>query len=379
MDILMLNPFFHPYLGGTERHVYEVGRRLAKRHNITVLTARMENTPENETIEGIRVVRTPAKIFWNAPHPLPPPFPLMPRLHADMEAELAHADAAHIHNRFVYGSTEGRRIKKAGKRLFLTLHNSRTVGIDLSTDFFGGIYDDLFAKPLMNVCDGVMGVSQNTLDSTLPKNCPAKTAVVYNGIEERVFKPGKPDPEWKEHFGMGGMHGKIVMTNARLLQQKGLRYLVDAMKGVDADLVILGRGPLKQELEKQAKRLGVKVAFMSQRMTDKRLAALYRSVDAFVLPSLYEPCGIAILEAMGCGVPSVGSRIGGIQEILEDGKSGMLVRPHSSEDIRRAISGILDDRRLARKLSAGARKRVLEEFTWGIVARKVERFYRECI
>ena len=379
MDILMLNPFFYHYLGGTERHVIEVGKRLAKRHRVTVLTARLENTPEREDVEGINVVRTPAKIYWKAPHPIPPPYPVIKGLAQYIKVELAHADAAHIHNRFIYGPAEGKIVKQAGKKLFLTLHNSRTVGIDWSTDFFGGLYDDFFAKPLMNMCDGVMGVSKNTLDITLPHGCPAKTAVVYNGIDEKFFVPGKQDSEWKEYFEMNELKRKKVLTNARLLEQKGLKYLVSAMRGIDADLIIVGRGPLHNKLAMQAKILGVKAHFITERMTDVRLAALYKSVDAFVLPSLYEPCGIAILEAMGCGVPSIGSRIGGIQEIIKDGKSGILVRPHSSEDISHALNSVLFDKGVAKRLSIGARKRVLEKFTWDIVAKKVERFYKEVV
>jgi len=71
MDILMLNPFFYPYAGGTEKHILEVGKRLAKKHNISVLTARLENTQKKEYVDGIEVIRTDAKILYKLPHPLP--------------------------------------------------------------------------------------------------------------------------------------------------------------------------------------------------------------------------------------------------------------------------------------------------------------------
>jgi glycosyltransferase involved in cell wall biosynthesis len=270
-------------------------------------------------------------------------------------------------------------VKKAGKKLFLTLHNSRPMGIDWPTDFFGSLYDDLFACRLMKICDGVMGVSKNTLDVTLPLGCRAKTSVVYNGIDEKVFKPGKKNKEWMEYFELNGIKRRKVMSNARLLPQKGLHYLIDAMAGVDADLVILGRGPLKNSLSARAKSKGVNLHFISERMTELRLAALYNSIDVFVLPSLYEPCGIALLEAMGCGKPSIGARIGGIQEIIKDQKSGLLVRPGSSEEIASALKLVLEDKKAYSKYASGARGRMLEKFTWDIVARKVEKFYKECM
>ncbi len=379
LDIVMLNPFFYPYLGGTEKHIYEVGRRLAKRHRVSVLCAQMENTPPKEEIEGMHVVRTQAKIYWNTPHPIPPPMPVMPHLDSDLKTLLAHADAVHIHNRFVFGPKQGEAVKDRKKKLFLTLHNSRPIGIDWATDFFGCFYDDFVASRLMNRCDGIMGVSLNTLDLTLPKGCAAKTRVVYNGIEEKIFAPGKPNDEWEEYFEFHNLTRPKVMTNARLLPQKGLTYLVSAMRGMDADLVILGRGPLKSALERQAQSIGVKAHFISERMTDHRLAALYQSVDAFALPSLYEPCGIALLEAMGCGKPCIASRIGGMQEIIRNEKSGLLVQPGSVSDLARALYAVLGNRKHADALSKGARRRVLEKFTWNIVARKVEEFYKECM
>jgi len=377
MDIVMLNPLFYPYPGGTEKHVLEVGKRLAKKHNVTVLTARLENTEAEEYVQGIRVVRTPAKVLYKLPHPLPPPMAIMPQLHADIRKELANADALHIHNRYVYGPDIGQIAKKMGKKLFLTLHNSRTVGIDFATDFWGCAWDDLFAKRLMRMCTGVMGVSYDTLKMSLPKDFDRPTTVIYNGIDAKFFKPGKETKEWKDYFKENNVPEKRIFTNARLLQQKGLANLVDAMKGIDAGLVFLGRGPMKQRLEAQAKKNGVNAHFISQRISDTSLAGLYNSVDIFVLPSLYEPCGIAILEAMGCSRPSIGSRIGGIQEIIQQGKSGLLVKPGSSQEIHKAINRLLDDPKLARKLGQGARKRVLEDFTWDIVTRKVDRFYHD--
>ncbi|MEM4634092.1 MAG: glycosyltransferase family 4 protein [Candidatus Anstonellaceae archaeon] len=377
MEILMLNPFFHPYAGGTEKHVLEVGKRLAKKHSITILTAQLPGTVVEENIFGIRVVRTPSKILYHLPHPLPPPMAIMPRLRRDTVREMMHADAMHIHNRFVYGPDIGKIAKDAGKMLFLTLHNSRPVGIDAFTDFFGCLWDDLVAKRLMAMCTGVMGVSQDTLDMTLPKGFAKPTKVIYNGIDEKVFKPAKHGKKWEEYFDGKGIGKPVVFSNARLLQQKGLHHLVDAIAGLDADLLVLGRGPLKGELENRAKSKNVRLHFITQRLSDEELASLYNSIDIFALPSLYEPCGIAMLEAMGCARPCVASKIGGLQEIIQHGKNGLLVQPACPEELNKAIGVLLNDTKLAARLGKNARKRVLENFTWDIVASKVERFYHE--
>jgi len=375
MDVLMLNPFFSPYSGGTEKHVLEVGKRLAKKHGISVLTCRLPDTPENETIDGIRVVRVPSRIYYSAPYPIPPPVPIMPDFARYLRRELASADAVHMHNRFVYGQGDGALAKKAGKKLFLTLHNSRPSGVDFATDFLGGLYDDLFAKGLMRMCDGVMGVSADTLEMTLPSDYRGRTKAVYNGVDERLFRPAGPSAEWKDFFEDKGIAGRKVMTNARLLPQKGLGYLVEGMKGMDACLVVKGRGPLRKSLEAQAKKAKVGTVFIEERISEKSLAGLYNSIDAFVLPSLYEPCGIAILEALSCGKPCIGSRVNGIPEIISDAQNGLLVAPRSPEGLAGAISRVLDDKKFAQKLGACGRRKVLKEFTWDIVAKKVGGFY----
>lgn len=376
MDILMLNPFFYPYAGGTEKHILEVGKRLAKKHNISVLTARLENTQKKEYIDGIEVIRTDAKILYKLPHPLPPPMAIMPNLKKDLKKQLQNSDALHIHNRFVYGPDIGKIAKQMQKKLFLTIHNSRTVGIDLITDFFGCLWDDLIAKKLMNMCDGIAAVSKDALIQTIPKNYSGKTSVIYNGIDEKIFRPKKPSG-WEEYFEKNNITKTKIFTNARLLPQKGIKYLIEALSGMDLDLIILGRGPLKEKLERQAKNLKVNLHFISQRISEEELVNLYNSIDIFVLPSLYEPCGIALLEAMGCGKASIASRIGGMKEIIEDKKSGLLVSPGSPSQIKEAIKTILENKDIKRNLEIQARKRVLKEFTWGIVTKKLERFYHE--
>ena len=375
MDILMLNPFFSPYFGGTEKHVLEVGKRLAKKRNISVLTCRLPHTAEKESIDGIRVIRVPARIFYSAPHPIPPPVPVMFDFARYLRRELPSCQAVHIHNRFVYGQGDGALAKKAGKKLFLTLHNSRMVGVDFAMDFLGGLYDDLFAKGLMRMCDGVMGVSADTLDVTLPYGYDGRTEVVYNGVDERLFRPAGPSSVWKDFFREKGVAERRVMTNARLLPQKGLGYLVEGMKGIDACLVVKGRGPLRKSLEAQAKKAKIEIMFIEERLSDRSLAGLYNSIDAFVLPSLYEPCGIAILEALSCGKPCICSRVNGIPEIISEGRNGLLVAPRSPEGLSLAINRVLDDGKLAQKLGMNGRRKVLKEFTWDIVARKVGAFY----
>ena len=376
MRILMLNPFYPPYQGGTEKHVYEVSKRLAKKHDVTVLTARLPNTKKEEVSEGVRIVRTPAFVLKHLPHPLPPPIPVTPFSLRDLAEEARNADLVHIHNRFVYGTADVMLIKRFLKKdLALTLHNARTVGVDAATDALGQFYDDVIGKHTMKECTCIAGVSKATLKTTVPKQLMWKTRVVYNGVDTKLFNP-KVKGDWFREDS--GIEEPIVLTVCRLVKQKGIEHLIRAMKGVDAKLVIFGRGPLEAELKAIARKEGVDALFYSKRVSDGQLASAYGACDVFVLPSLWEPFGIVTGEAMACGKPVVGTDAGGIPEVIDD-SSGFVVPKARPNAIRQRVKTLLEDKKLRKRLGENGRKRVLKHFTWDESARSTMRMYDDFV
>lgn len=373
MKILFLNPFFHPYYGGTEKHLLEVGKRLAKRHDVSILTARLDGTEEHEELFGINIIREPAKVYYTAPHPLPPPVPIFKNHKKYLIEAIKHCDIVHAHNRFTYMPGDAHLIKKNGKKLCLTLHNARPQNIDIITDVFGGLFDDLISKRFMHQCDGIAAVSNATLASTVPSDYKGKSRVIYNGVDQNLFRPMKNN-EWKEKLGI---KDKMILTNVRLLPQKGLYYLISAMRKVHgAELVIFGRGQMKRELEIHAKTISARVRFVTERITDDQLVKLYAAADCFALPSLYEPCSVALIEAMSCGKPIVATDAGGNKELIENWKGGIIVPTRDSDSLANGIGKILTNKKLATRFSQFNRKRVLRNFTWDIVAKNVESFYK---
>lgn len=368
MNILNLNPFFYPYMGGTEKVIHQVGKRLSKKHRVTVLTAQLENAMENETIDGIEVIRLPAKIFYKAPHPLPPPVPILKDVNKMLEKLLPEYDIVHVHNRFVYNMTHAHIVKKHGKKLCLTLHNSRPHNIDPITDLVGSLHDDTIGKQFMNMCDGIVAVSKATMEETVPSGYKGIKRAIHNGVDPDLFCPGGSEA-WKEKLGI---QGRVVLTNVRLVQQKGVEYLLDAMNGIDADLVVFGRGPLLEKLKKMA---GPRTHFVTERISDSELVELYRSADCFVLPSLYEPGAVALMEAMGCGLPIVATDVGGDRELIEHNGNGFIVPARNAKAIHDSVHKILNDSVIAKKFSIESRKRVIDHFNWGRAAEEYELFY----
>ncbi len=379
MRITFVNPFFYPYRGGIENYMLDLGKYLVKRgHEVSVIASRFDNEPLEEDVSGIRVHKLKSIVFKNLPAFLPPPFTVpynffIPALKI-MKKE--KPDLIHVHNRFFPSFYSVILVKKLlGKPLFLTIHNARPKGINFPTDFFGAAYDNFIGNILMRSCDFIIGNSQYSLDVTLPRDFPREnTGVAYNGICTSEWERSKNK---SSDFGVD----ELLLADARLVPQKGLEYLLKALPLLEFSyhLIIKGRGPEKKNLEKLALSLGVedKVSFHEEFITTEELIGMYSEADQFVFPSLYEPFGIALLQAMSMSLPVTASNVGGIPEVLGD--AGALVPPRDKRAIAENITLYHDDKKLARRKAKEARKRAVDLFDWRVVGRRVEEYYEEFV
>ncbi len=140
---------------------------------------------------------------------------------------------------------------------------------------------------------------------------------------------------------------RLVITVGRLIYYKGFDVLVRAMKDVDGALVIIGEGPLRPELEAQARDLGIadRVHFLGE-IHNRDIAAYYHASDVFALASVArsEAFGIVQLEAMACGLPVVNTGLdSGVPFVSLDGLTGLTVPPGDSVALSRALNKLLDD------------------------------------
>lgn len=178
-----------------------------------------------------------------------------------------------------------------------------------------------------------------------------KVRVIPNYVETDRFHP-KTSPR-ATSFCIGFV--------GRLDVQKNLPALLQAVTGLDVELLLVGYGPLRAQLEKIAESSGTAIKFMGS-LPNLELPAFLNSCDLFILPSLYEGHPKALLEAMACGLPVIGTRVPGIQELIRDGETGLLCEPNA-ESIRVAIQRALADPDLRRRLGANARKYIEENFS----------------
>lgn len=182
-------------------------------------------------------------------------------------------------------------------------------------------------------------------------------------------------------FGQGDK--KVILFVGRLAEKKGVTYLIEAMKSVDAILVIAGDGPLHDELVGQAKEQGDKIRFIGSKTHDE-LKTIYASADIFVAPSVTAKDGdkeglpTTILEAMASDIPVIGTRMGGIQELIQDGKNGFLCEEKNIEQLIKKINKVLNNIRLKKHIVESA-ERTVQMYSYSYISEKYKNILRQII
>ena len=191
------------------------------------------------------------------------------------------------------------------------------------------------------------------------------TVLVMNGIDTEELGRARDVSHLRSELCLSGSQ-RIVTCVGRLAINKGQQFLVQAMADLTAEfpevvLVLVGSGPLADELRSSAVKLGVEssVRFLGERSDVPEILALS---EVFVLPSFAEGIPLALLEAMAAGVPVVATRVPGSSDVVEDDRSGLLVPSRDAGALSRAIGRLLRDRRLARGLACRAREHVQQNF-----------------
>jgi glycosyltransferase involved in cell wall biosynthesis len=152
----------------------------------------------------------------------------------------------------------------------------------------------------------------------------------------------------------------------------------DVICDVNAKLYLLGKGEEESRLRKLAKDLGVSeyVEFVTTPIPNEDMPHVYSLCDIYVQPSVIEPYGIAVLEAMACGKPVVGTNVGGMLDTIEHGKSGFRAEPANPKELAKYIIK-LNDNKLRKKMGKNARKRA-KLFDWIKIGKKYIKLIEKC-
>jgi glycosyltransferase involved in cell wall biosynthesis len=202
-----------------------------------------------------------------------------------------------------------------------------------------------------------------------------RTVRVHNGIDIERFRPA-PDGYVNELFGIAPDR-KIVFASSRANRYKGIQTLIEAAEIIAAepkfdDVLFLycGDGPDLDFFRTLVMEKGLEERFLCPGASAD-IHRIVRGVDIAVVPSIWqEGFGLSVLEGMAAGKPVVATRVGGIVEIIEDGRTGFLFQPEDARGLARILAGLLQDDRLREKTGRNARAAVVEK--WNIEDKKAE-------
>lgn len=175
---------------------------------------------------------------------------------------------------------------------------------------------------------------------------------------------------------------KILIFIGRLEERKGLTYLINAIPTVlstkfDVRLFILGDGPIKNKLQNQVKKLNLNsnVRFLGHTFGKKKLDLL-KAADILIMPSLSEGLPVALLEGLATGKAIIATKVGGIEDIIKDNSTGILIKPKNENEISNAILKLLRNPKLIRKLSKNSYN-LGKNYDWKNIAEKYEMIFNK--
>ena len=373
MRICMVMSTAFPPQEGIGNYVYNLSRKLIeKAHRVTVITRSPSVRAQTDTIEAIDVFRAP----------FIPCYPFHVHVHGVFVNKLfksleSEFDIIHLH-------TPLSPIIKTSLPVVTTMHTSIIRDIDfievkglhylLSKMMLRSTGYSLTLK-LLRRSDKITAVSNGVAQELRGYELnPNDVIVIGNGVDETVFVPRQNNSE----------HRYILYTG-RLTFRKGLFDLVECGKYIcskypDVKCIIVGKGELLSKLKARVEKLDLKDKFIFTGFVDREnLIKLYQNATIFVLPSHYEGLPTTLLEAMSCELPVVATNIRGIVDTIENGKEGILIPTKSPSGMVSAISMLLDDDALRKKLGKAGRKTIEEGYTWDIVSDKMIRCYESLL
>lgn len=260
------------------------------------------------------------------------------------------------------------------KPLIITCHGSDAYDFPFRDDFRYAV-----AKYTLSRVDRIIAVCRSDAEKLLSLGLPSsKLSIIPNGFDDNLFQP-IPQQSAREKLGLP-LNKKILLSVGTLHKVKGYDYLIDAIHMIskvrnDIITVILGSGPLEMKLREKIEKLDLKQRVLLVGWEPHNNIPLWMNAsDIFVLPSLNEGFPTVIPEAMACGKPVIGTKVGGIPDAISDDSVGILVNPRDRETLAQGILEALNRRWDPEKIRGYA-----QEYSLKTIVKRILQVYQQVI
>jgi alpha-maltose-1-phosphate synthase len=368
----MITREFPPVGGGIGYYVQNLSKTLTQKgHRVSVITRGSPHRVEKRSIDGIDVYE--ATFF--------PFYPIHLELHRLFVNQLLRSlkpDLVHLHSPVTPTInvqcpivTTVHTAMKTDAR-YHEVVNANSLAEKIQSMYFSPFAESQLLKQ-SNVITAVSPtISQELVEYGIN---PKEVKVVWNGVDEKRFSPSKSALPQE----------KYILFTGRLWARKGLFDLIESAQILKSSIpnikfVICGTGPLLQKLKEQVHNASLdnNIQFLG-RVSREKLLTTYQNATMQIVPSIYEGLPTVILEGMSCGLPIIATDIGGSRDIIENGKSGLLVPPVSPKDLASAIAKLWTNDELRNQLGKNARETILKRFTWDKITNTFLGLYNQAI
>lgn len=370
-NILQINKYYCPHIGGIERVVQQIAEGLAKETNMTVLVSAENRKYQEESINGVRLIRLPRQIRFGS---MPISFGFFGKLRKLSKEQ----DIIHLHMPFPLGDLACLLSGYKGK-VVLWWHSD--VVRQKKLIFF---YKPIMLRMLKRA-DAIIVATQGHIDgSAYLKPFQEKCHIIPFGVEKRIEEAADhymacqreiENEEQKEEMPIR------FLFVGRFSYYKGCEVLLEAFANVDnAELIMVGSGGMKKKLKKKAKTLGISnKVFFTGKLSEEELCRQYTECDVLVLPSIVrsEAFGIVQIEAMAFGKPVINTNLpSGVPYVCRNQETGLTVEPGNVEQLTRAMQWMTTHEEERLKMGKKARERMKAEYSLEAMTSRTLELYR---
>lgn len=360
MRVLIITHYWSPHVGGVETVAWEQARRLTERgHRVTVVTSRLDGDPAVSESDGLTVHRVAA---LNALEGVGIPYPLFSlRLLSLVSGLVQEQDVVLVHSHTFLGSVAGALMARRHRRPLVVLQHNPFVRYRLPWRLVERAADLTLGRYTLRSATEVLAVSRYTR-AYVQSLAPREVEVLHNGVDTGRFSAASSFSDVERAREALGLPGDafVLFTLRRLVFRNGIDTLLAACVELKAQpaiqVVIGGEGPERRSIERHVTMAGLDNVRLVGNVQAERLPDYYRAADAFVLPTRTgEGFGLVLLEAFASGIPAVATTGGAPEELVRDGRNGLLVPPADPAALAAAVVYLYQNRDRAREMGVAAR------------------------